>query len=161
MEDSTTYVVQLISAGLVLLGFLALILLVDKIAQRIADNSTSQKQPVIYLLNTIAKVALTIIGIITAMGAAGINVSALIASLGISGLALSIASKDAFSNLLAGIMMILNQPFQIGDTIEVGPLKGEVIKMNLRYTHLKSGHKEILVPNSILLKRNISIHHKP
>jgi len=67
------------------------------------------------------------------------------------------ASKDAFSNLMAGIMVLLYQPFKIGDNIQVGEHAGTVTKMSLRYTHLQGENKEILIPNASLLTNNIII----
>lgn len=84
----------------------------------------------------------------------------MVASLGISGLAVGLASKDAFSNLMAGIMVLLYQPFKIGDHIQVARYKGVVTKMSLRYTHLKNDDKEILIPNASFLTNNIVISDK-
>lgn len=131
--------------------------LIDHLAQK----STPQKQPVFLVFTIASKIAILIIGAITALGSAGMNVSAMVASLGISGLAVGLASKDAFSNLMAGIMVLLYQPFKIGDHIQVGRYKGIVSKMSLRYTHLKSeDKKEILIPNASFLTNNIIISEK-
>ena len=127
---------------------------------RLAQKSTPQKQPVFLVFTIASKIAILIIGSITALGSAGVNVSAMVASLGISGLAVGLASKDAFSNLMAGIMVLLYQPFKIGDNIQVGRYKGVVSKMSLRYTHLKCEDKEILIPNASFLTNNIIISGK-
>lgn len=128
--------------------------------ERLAQKSTPQKQPVFLVFTITSKIAILIIGGITALGSAGVNVSAMVASLGISGLAVGLASKDAFSNLMAGIMVLLYQPFKIGDNIQVGRYKGVVSKMSLRYTHLKCEDKEILIPNASFLTNNIIISGK-
>lgn len=127
---------------------------------RLAQKSTPQKQPVFLVFTIASKIAILIVGAITALGSAGVNVSALVASLGVSGLAVGLASKDAFSNLMAGIMVLLYQPFKIGDSIQVADYKGVVTKMSLRYTHLKSENKEILIPNASFLTNNIIISDK-
>ncbi len=132
-----------------------------KLIQRIRDKNPAQKQPVFLVFETITRAAILILGLITALGSAGINVSALVASLGISGIALTLASKDAFANLFAGILVLLYQPFKIGDTIELGYIKGVVIKMSLRYTHLSNANKEILIPNSSLLTKSLTIYRNP
>ena len=143
----------------IFLVFLVIASVVVKMIQRVADRNPPQRQPVFMVLTTFAKITILVIGAITTLGSAGVNVSALVASFGLSGLALSVAMKDAFANLLAGIMIILYQPFKIGDTIEMGELGGEVSRMSLRYTHLRSGHKEILIPNGSLLTNNIVVTH--
>ncbi len=124
---------------------------------RLAQKSTPQKQPVFLVFTMASRIAILLIGTITALGSAGVNVSAMVASLGLSGLAVGLASKDAFSNLMAGMMVLLYQPFKIGDNIQVGDHQGVVSKMSLRYTHLKGDNKEILIPNASLLTNNIVI----
>ncbi|MCS5712119.1 mechanosensitive ion channel family protein [Candidatus Berkiella aquae] len=125
--------------------------------QRLALKSTPQKQPVFLVFTIATRIAILLVGAITALGSAGVNVSAMVASLGLSGLAIGLASKDAFSNLMAGIMVLLYQPFKIGDNIQVGEHNGTVTKMSLRYTHLQGDNKEILIPNASLLTNNIII----
>lgn len=128
---------------------------------RLSQKSAPQKQPVFLVFTIASRIAILVVGAITALGSAGVNVSAMVASLGLSGLAVGLASKDAFSNLLAGIMVLLYQPIKIGDNIQVGRYKGIVTKMSLRYTHLKSeDKKEILIPNASFLTNNIVISDK-
>lgn len=131
------------------------------VISRLALKSTPQKQPVFLVFTIASRIAILLIGAITALGSAGVNVSAMVTSLGLSGLAVGLASKDAFSNLMAGIMVLLYQPFKIGDNIQVGDYQGMVSKMSLRYTHLKGdNHQEILIPNASLLTNNIVIYGK-
>jgi len=148
---------RIVTAIFILIVFWYISKLINKLIERVAERSTLQRQPVFVVLTTFSRIAILTIGIITALGSAGVHVSALVASLGLSGLALTIATKDAFANLLAGIMMLLYQPFEIGDHIEVGNCQGQVTKMSLRYTHLKYENKEILIPNSSLLTNNVTI----
>lgn len=130
------------------------------VIHRLAQKSSPQKQPVFLVFTIASRTAILVIGAITALGSAGVNVSAMVASLGLSGLAVGLASKDAFSNLLAGIMVLLYQPIKIGDNIQVGNYQGVVSKMSLRYTHLKGDDKEILIPNASFLTNNIVISDK-
>ncbi len=145
-------------AIIILIVFWILAKFAIKLIHRIRDKNPAQKQPVFLVFETIARIAIMVLGLITALGSAGVNVSALVASLGISGIALTLASKDAFANLFAGILVLLYQPFQIGDTIELGYIKGVVTKMSLRYTHLVNANKEILIPNSSLLTKSLTIY---
>lgn len=137
--------------------FMGLGILTRFLISKIATTQDAQKNQVILLLASFCNIAILLIGSITALGSIGINVTALVASLGLSGFALSFALKDALANLLAGIMMFMYKPFKIGDTINVCGLQGEVSKLSLRYTHLKDTNKEILIPNSCLLTNNIVI----
>lgn len=163
MQDLITYVVhslpRLVTALVIFLIFWLIAKSVESIIHRLSEKSAIQRQPVFLVLGTFSKIAVFVIGTITALGSAGVNVSALVASFGLSGLAISIATKDAFANMLAGIIVLLYQPFKIGDTIQVGNCEGRVTKMSLRFTHLVNASKEILIPNSSLLTNNIIISH--
>ena len=80
----------------------------------------------------------------------GIDVSALIAGLGLTGFALGFAFRDALSNLLAGVLIILYQPFKPGDTITVSGYTGKIVGINFRYAVLDSEGKTVLVPNKTI-----------
>ena len=66
-------------------------------------------------VETLAKYAFLGIGAVYALNAAGINTTALLASLGIAGLTIGFAAKDALSNLISGLLIFVYQPFLIGD----------------------------------------------
>lgn len=87
-------------------------------------------------------------GLVTALGTAGINVSALVAGLGLTGFALGFALKDTISNILSGVLILLYRPFKISDKIKISGFEGKVISVDLRYTKLLSEEGVILIPNS-------------
>lgn len=156
-QQSVSWAPKIAVSIFILLIFLCLGLLVKALISKLAHTNDPQKNQVVLLLASSCKIAILLIGVITALGSMGININALVASLGLSGFALSFALKDALSNLLAGIMIFLHKPFKMGDTINIGGLEGQVSKLSLRYTHLKADNKEILIPNSSLLTNNIVI----
>ncbi len=78
---------------------------------------------------------------------------------GLSGFALSFAFRDALSNLLAGVLIILYQPFKPGDTITVSGKTGTVEAVNFRYAVLTSEGKTVLVPNSSIFGTIIVVEH--
>jgi small-conductance mechanosensitive channel len=79
---------------------------------------------VVLLLSRVYYYGILIFGLITALGAGGLNVSALVTGLGLTGFALGFALKDVLSNLLSGIMLLLYRPFNIGDRIRMGEYEG-------------------------------------
>ena len=97
------------------------------------------------LLARTSSITLIIFGIVTALGTLGINVSALVAGLGLTGFALGFALKDTISNLVSGILILLYQPFKIGNTIKVSGYEGDVVSIDLRYTELNSEGNKILI----------------
>lgn len=148
---------KLLMSLLVFLGFLVASFIVKQVIGRISHDSEPQKQDVINLIGSTARLALVIFGFVTAVGTLGINVSALVAGLGLTGFALGFAFRDALSNVLAGVMILMYHPFRRGDHISVTGLEGTVAGIDLRYTTLQNGTKTFLIPNSILLSNAISL----
>ncbi|MDH5601536.1 MAG: mechanosensitive ion channel family protein [Gammaproteobacteria bacterium] len=108
----------------------------------------------------ISKILLIIIGLVTALGTVGINVSALVAGLGLTGFALGFAFKDIISNILSGILILLYRPFIAGDKIKVAGYEGEVVSVDLRYTRLNSEEGIALIPNSKCFSDPVVVYNK-
>src|SRR5262249_22321362 len=96
-------------------------------------------------LGSAARISLLLFGAVTALGTMGVDVSALVAGLGLTGFAVGFALKDTISNALSGIMVLVYRPFRILDNIKVTDLEGTVREINLRYTVLESEGKTILI----------------
>jgi len=100
------------------------------------------------LLARTAKITLIIFGFVTALGTLGVNVSALVAGIGLTGFAIGFALKDTISNLLAGVLILVYRPFGIGNHIKISGYEGTVVSIDLRYTELEGEGNKILIPNS-------------
>jgi len=87
----------------------------------------------------------------------GVNISAIVAGLGLTGFAFGFAFKDMLSNFISGILIFIYEPFRLGDTIEVEGKTGKVIDINLRYVTIESEDQKILVPNSISVSKIIAV----
>ena len=99
-----------------------------------------------------------IFGIIIALNIVGFGgiASGLIAGAGISAIIFGFAFKDIGENFLAGIILALKRPFEIGDIIEVEGYKGNVKDLDLRITHLRNAEgKDIYIPNSSIIKNTL------
>jgi len=138
----------------VALSLLVLFLVLSRVAHfgvlRVVER-TRAHGPLGLLLASVARVSLLILGVITALGTLGVNITGIVAGLGLTGFALGFALKDSIANLLAGVLILLYRPFEVGDRIDVGGLAGNVVHVNLRYTELDNEHERVLVPNSKLL----------
>lgn len=108
----------------------------------------------------ISKIILIVLGLITALGTVGINISALVAGLGLTGFALGFAFKDIISNILSGVLILLYRPFIAGDKIKVAGFEGEVISVDLRYTKLNSEEGVALIPNSKCFSEPVVVQKK-
>ncbi len=112
------------------------------------------------LLQQTVKAVFVIIGIITALGTVGINISAMVAALGLSGFALGFALRDSVSNIASGVLLLVYRPFSVGDRIGVMAFEGEVTEIDLRYTTIKMEQKRVLLPNSTLFNTPVNVFSK-
>ena len=130
-----------------------------KLINNFFKKVSPEKQGVLSLVSRAVKTMIIIIGVITSMGSIGINITALVAGLGLTGFAVGYALKDSISNLLSGVLLVLYQPFKIADKIEVAGFQGVVEKIDLRYTTLKdfTANKTILIPNTLTITKTVVV----
>lgn len=124
---------------------------------RISEKADFNTCFILRLAGRIGAIALIVLGAVTALGTMGIDVSALVAGLGLTGFALGFAFRDMLSNFLAGVLILLYRPFELNDYIAVAGFEGTVIEIDLRYTTLQGTGKKFLIPNSALLTNSISL----
>jgi small-conductance mechanosensitive channel len=129
-------------------------------AQRFAQRLAAARHldhDLTLLLGRMAGMGLLLFGVLTALGTLGVDVTALVAGLGLTGFALGFALRDIISNALSGMLVIWYKPFKNGDQIAVTALEGTVTDVNLRYTVLHAEGKRIFVPNSSLMTNPITV----
>lgn len=90
------------------------------------------------LVSQIVYYSIFTIAFVTALAELGVNVSALVASLGIAGLTIGFALQDVSKNFVAGILLLIQQPFKVGDTIEVSGYTGKVRSIDIRATEMQT-----------------------
>ena len=100
------------------------------------------------ILRKTIKAVLWIFGIVIALSNSGFDVAALIAGLGIGGLALALAAQDTVKNIFGGIMVFLDKPFKIKDRIKVNGMDGVVEEIGVRSTRLRTLEGRLItIPN--------------
>ena len=108
------------------------------------------------LLVRATKLTIVITGTIIALQQVGFDLTAFVAWLGIIGFTLGFALQDVSKNLVAGVLLLLQQPFDIGDTVEVGGYTGVVTNINLRATEVQTYDGVIvLIPNTIVYSKPV------
>lgn len=147
----------IITALVLLVSFLVLARVAQSILDRISRRFDPSRRDVVVLAGQAAKFTLVVLGILTSLGTLGINITALVASLGLTGFALGFALRDALSSLLAGVLILFYEPFRRGDRIGVAGFEGEVLEIDLRYTRIQAADRVVLVPNSSLFTNTISL----
>ena len=146
-----------LGAGLAVFGaFVVAAMIASRLARTPRLTSRVPRELWILLART-AKAALLVIGLVMSLGTMGVDVSAVVAGLGLTGFALGFAVKDALGNVLAGVMTLIYKPFRVGDRIQVMGLEGRVYDIDMRYTSLDAGEKHHLVPNSALFSHPVAV----
>ena len=120
-------------------------------------NNKNPNNNVSKVLAGIAKNVLLIVGLISALGTLGVNVSAIVAGLGLTGFAFGFAFKDMLSNFISVVLIFIYEPFKLNDVVEIEKQVGKVIDINLRYVTIESEDKKVLVPNSICVSKVVVV----
>ena len=138
-------------------------LAIEFLQNKIAHQTENQVDDIIFeLLSRFAGFIIIATAIIIALDSLGVNVMPFIAGAGVAGVAIGFAAKDTLSNLIAGILLIIDRPFEVGDRIEVWSAPsgsstwGDVIDIGLRATKIKTTDNiVIIIPNNEIMLRDI------
>lgn len=86
--------------------------------------------------------------IVMVLGRLGVNIAPLIAGLGVTGFILGFAFQESLGNLASGLMIALNDPFKVGDFVDMAGYSGSVLEVNMMATVLATAdNKKVVVPN--------------
>ncbi len=108
------------------------------------------------LLKNVFSVMIVVLGMASVMAQFGFDIVSLVAGLGIVGLAVSFAAQSTLANFIAGITILLEQSFQVGDWISIADKEGRVIVISLRTTHiLTRDNVTVIVPNSTVASSEV------
>ena len=153
--------ISMMAPSLVLaMGIFTLFWVSGTILKTIVRRKMDEKSPhanIAKVLAGIVKNIMLIVGLITALGTLGVNISAIVAGLGLTGFAFGFAFKDMLSNFISGVLIFIYEPFKLGDTIEVEGKTGKVIDINLRYVTEETENQKVLIPNSISVSKVIAV----
>ncbi|HEV2855508.1 MAG TPA: mechanosensitive ion channel family protein [Thermoanaerobaculia bacterium] len=122
--------------------------------QRLEQDATSVALGGV--LRFVSKLILWSVLLLMALDNLGVDVTALIAGLGIGGVAVALALQNVLGDLLASLSIVLDKPFVIGDTITVDDLTGKVEHIGMKTTRLRAvGGEQLILANGELLKSRI------
>ncbi|RLD39692.1 MAG: mechanosensitive ion channel family protein [Bacteroidetes bacterium] len=104
---------------------------------------------IVPIIRKAIRASIWIMGVIIAMNNAGYNVGALLAGLGIGGIALAMAAKDTVANIFGGVTIFTDKPFTINDRVKINGFDGTITEIGIRSTRLKTLENRIVtIPNS-------------
>lgn len=170
LETITTSLQEIVGSGVklipALLSGLIILLLTryaaqaaQSVAEKVGD-STIKSRSLQLLLAKSAFVTAWVLGILLAAVIAfpGLNLGDIIATLGLGSVAIGFAFQDIFKNFLAGILLLIQEPFRIGDQIVVEDYEGTVTHIDIRTTKIRTYQGEtVLIPNSTIFTNAVQV----
>ncbi|MEQ8984145.1 MAG: mechanosensitive ion channel [Deltaproteobacteria bacterium] len=119
--------------------------------ERAAIDSTAHS-----FVTGVARAAIFIVAGVMALGQLGINTGSVLASLGVAGLTIGFAAKDALSNIIAGLFIFWDRPFVLGDLVEIDGQYGRVDQITLRSTRVVTVDGRMLaIPNTTIVNSTV------
>lgn len=166
-ESVKQILLQTYFAAVVVIIAVLIWILIDHLVlwyQDLAEKSgqAQNREAALQLVQRTGKMLVVLVSILVVLDRFGVNVSALVTAMGIGGLAISLAAQDTLSNMISGIMLLMDQPFRIGDRIEIQGLTsglstwGDVVDIGLRSTRIRTDdNRMVIVPNLNISKNQV------
>ena len=128
------------------------------IMNKISKNKyvDKKKKTIISLIKNILKYLVYIFVILSILSVYGVNTSGILASLGIAGLVIGLAIQDILADFVAGVFILFDNQYTIGDVVEINGFKGEVISFGLMSTKIKNANGDILILSNSSFKEVIN-----
>lgn len=134
---------------------------ISKIDIKHGKGIDKRKNTIIVLIKNIIKYLIAIIVIILILDVYGVNTTSLIASLGAATVIVGLAFQDIIKDFLAGVFLIFDNAYAVGDWVEINGFRGEVVSLGLKTTKIKAytGEVKILSNSSFSEVINYSLNH--
>jgi len=131
-------------------------LILAMIARRVGAHADTTLANATAIIRVLVSVALFALAIIVILDNLGVNVTALVAGLGIGGIAIGLAAQGIFSDLFAALAILFDRPFRRGDMIRYGTTTGTVERIGLKTTRVRSlTGEQVVMANTKLLENEI------
>lgn len=118
---------------------------ISKIDIKKSKGLDKRKNTIIVLIKSIIKYVIALIVIIMILGLYGVNTTSLIASLGVVTAIIGLAFQDTIKDFLAGVFLIFDNAYAVGDTVKINGFTGEVIALGLKTTKIRAYTGEVMI----------------
>jgi small conductance mechanosensitive channel len=150
-ENGISFAINMLVALLLLaVGTAAIRFLTQTIAQALVKTRRVNALLQNFLCSVVNKTAWVLL-LMVVLKRLGVDIAPLIAGLGVTGFILGFAFQESLGNLAAGMMIAINQPFQVGEYVTVGAISGTVRELNMMAATLfTSDNVKVVVPNKVI-----------
>ncbi len=147
---------QILQAAIIVAGAFVFVRIFNRLLLRMAGGRTPEGKRIMRNAQRFLQIVIYSIAAVLLLWTFKVDVTGLLAGLGVGALVIGFALKDFIENWVSGLLIISGKTYKIGDIIQVGNMKGVVTEISLRTTKLKTyDRNEIIIPNSSLLKDKI------
>ena len=158
LEGAILFIPSLIRAVVVVLAFWLVLRLVSGVLRRLLARRRSDPS-IVEITIRLAKYVLMAFALVMALGELGFNVGSLIAGLGILGLAVGLAAQESLGNVVAGLTILWDRPYRVGDNVTIAGTFGRVQEIGLRATRILTVERlDAFLPNREVVKEKIVNH---
>ncbi len=153
---STTVIVVAFWLQFALWGSAVANFAIDRQRRKALDAGDQGMQGSLGILNFIARLGIFALATLLALDNLGINITALVAGLGIGGIAIALAVQTVLGDLLASLSITLDKPFVVGDWLRIDDVEGTVEHIGVKSTRLRSlSGEQVIIANADLLKSRL------
>ncbi|HON47754.1 MAG TPA: mechanosensitive ion channel family protein [Kiritimatiellia bacterium] len=150
-ENGISFVVNVLVALLLLAIGMVVIRVLTRTTQKALGRSGRVNALLQNFLCSVVNKTAWVLLLMIVIQRLGVNIAPLIAGLGVTGFILGFAFQESLGNLAAGMMIAINQPFQIGDYVTVGTISGTVRELNMMAATLFTADNiKVMVPNKVI-----------
>jgi small conductance mechanosensitive channel len=126
-----------------------------KLVRRLVQNDADRTFP--EFMSQVIRWLLLTVGLVAALNRLGVETTSFIAVLGAASLAVGLALQGTLGNVAAGLMILFNRPYRIGDTVRIGEMTGTVHRLGLFATEINTGDNlRVFVPNTKIFSNEIT-----
>ncbi len=155
-STTVSWIATIRTVAIIVLGIHIIDIIGERIGNR-ASRTASTIDDILYpLLQKTAWLLVILVGAAHILTVHGVNVSGLVAGLGLGGLAFALAAKDTVENIFGSIAILIDQPFRVGDAVNISGVSGTVEQIGLRSTRLRTPDNSLVsVPNSKVIAGHV------
>ncbi len=114
---------------------------------RFHEGRRQQLLTLVYILRWAASALIAGIGLLMLLSTIGVDITPLLASVGVAGLAISLGAQTLIKDLVGGFLILVENQYAVGDTIQVGSVLGQVEWLTLRATYVRDINGHLVIPN--------------
>ena len=155
------FIPSLVAALVILVAFWTAFKLTARAVKAVLERAGLHATLVTMLVDNVYRIALLVLGLVMAADQVGINVGAALAGIGVVGLAIGFAAQDSLSNIIAGFLIFIDKPFEVGDWVRTADNYGQVSEITMRSTRIRTKRNTyVVIPNKTIIDSVLVNHSK-